>query len=365
MRLKMHLKSLHLRNFRNYRNQLLNFSPHINVIAGENGQGKTNLLEAIHLLSTGKSFRTNHLSDLIYMGEDFFTIHAEIEKDGVFESLSLYFDGTRKLRHNSNVYLSFTNLLGILPSCLLAPTDIQLISGQPVLRRRFLNLHIAQFDPLYVYHLLRYTKAMKQRNHLLKSKKTDAIECFEFEMASSGSYLTAERENMISEIKSSLEKFGAVLSDEKERVELLFEPSISDISKDGFLKQFEKMRPKEQYIGSSLVGPHRDDFQIQINSLSAKTYASEGQKRSSLAALRFSEWSRLCSRSREPALMCIDDMGIQLDDIRKELANKSLGEFAQTFITTPYNIDLFREMENAEIFQIKGGEAYKLSSALT
>ena len=155
------LISLYLRNFRNYEEAEVHFSQQVNFIHGDNAQGKTNLLDAIYLLSTGKSFRTVHLSELIREGASFFYLQAHFIKDTITQTVTLSFDGlTRKMEYNNTCYNHFTNLLGLLPTVLLAPEDMELITAGPGIRRRFLDIHIGQLDPLYIYHLGRYAKAL-------------------------------------------------------------------------------------------------------------------------------------------------------------------------------------------------------------
>src|SRR5579885_1832498 len=157
--------SLVLRNFRNYREAHVQFSPGVNLIHGRNAEGKTNLLEALYFLSTGRSFRTSRLDELILKGERFFFLEAVFIKDGIEQTLKVSFDGTsRHLQLNATVYRGFLHLLGLLPHILYTPEDTDLIRGGPNERRRFLDLHLAQIDPLYVHHWLRYNRAMKQRN---------------------------------------------------------------------------------------------------------------------------------------------------------------------------------------------------------
>ena len=174
----MQLKKLYLRNFRNYAEAEVEFSPRLNVFYGENAQGKTNLLEAIYLVSTARSFRTQNLSELIRLGEPFFYLEAHAVRDGAEQTLKLSFDGqTRRLQMAGNSYASFHPLLGTLPSVLYTPQDTDLISGAPALRRRFLNLHLAQRLPLHVHHLARFWRAMKHRNRMPSSERPEPVEC--------------------------------------------------------------------------------------------------------------------------------------------------------------------------------------------
>ncbi len=328
----MWLKRLFLHNFRNYENAHVNFAPGINVIEGENGQGKTNLLEAIYLLSTGRSFRTAFLNDLIRHDAPGFFLEAEFERDGIEQTLKISFDGqTRKVQHNATTYANFSNLLGLLPSVLFAPHDVNLISGAPADRRRFINLHIAQSDPLYVHHLLRFGKALKQRNCLLKAGSKDGIEVWEAEMALSALVLVHKRNEAIDKLQKRLSPLAKELSLEFDEFQLDYHPSIAS----DFEGQWAHMRKRELIVGSTQCGPHRDDLQIALHGKKAKSFSSEGQKRSCLAALRFAEWEVLRTRFEDKPLIGIDDFGVHLDSARSKQLRNRLGSFGQVFLTTP------------------------------
>lgn len=332
-KLQVYLKSLYLRNFRNYVDAEVHLSPRLNVFFGDNAQGKTNILEAIYLIATGRSFRTQHLHELIRAGESFFFLEAEIVRDSVTQTVKISFDGqNRKLQMDANSYTSFHPLLGILPSVLYTPYDIELISGSPAERRRFLNLHLAQSDPLYVHHLTRFWRAMKQRNCLLRTKNKEGLDSWEAEMAHSADYIIKVRHEMVSELKEPLDKQSRQLSSGKEAHELHLQISQGKT----YLQQLQKNRSREMELGLTLIGPHRDDLSLLIDNKPARLFASEGQKKTAIAALRLAEWERLCKRVGAPALMGIDDLGLHLDETRQKLLRHSLDQLGQVFITTPH-----------------------------
>ncbi len=343
----MYLKSLYLRNFRNYAEAEAAFSPGLNVFHGDNAQGKTNLLEAIYLVATGRSFRSQHLSELIRSGESFFHLEAIVIRDGVSQTLKISFDGqNRRLQMDANSYATFHPLLGTLPAVLYTPQDTELINGSPAERRRFLNLHLAQSDPLYVHHLTRFWRAMKQRNCLLRGQNREAIECWEVEMAQSALYLLKARQEMIAELKEPLEKQSRRLSGDKEVHELRFHPSQSE----NYLQQLQRNRPRESELGLTLTGPHRDDLSLLIEGKPARLFASEGQKKTAIAALRLAEWERLCKRIHGIALLGIDDIGLHLDEARYKLLKETLNQLGQVFVTTPH------PFQGGHPLQIQGGE---------
>lgn len=349
----MHLKRLFLRNFRNYKQAEAIFSPSVNVIQGENGQGKSNLLEAIHLVSTGRSFRTHSLPDLITFGEKFFYLEAEFQKEGIAQTLRVYYDeNTRKVQYNETVYPSLNSLLGILPSVLLTPDDLSLVSGNPAERRRFLDLHIAQTDPLYVHHLGRYYKAVKQRNHLLKTKSDAAIGAWEQMMAQSASYIVNKRKHASEALKTPSSQWMEVLSQKRDAIDLNYQSSLSGgDTADHFQQIWQKMRPKEMHVGATLVGPHRDDMMIHLSEKPAKVFSSEGQKRSCISALRFAEWQRMAETLGAYPILGIDDFGIQLDEGRRLQLKNHLPKFKQVFLTSPVPL----QYEQIHILTIEKG----------
>lgn len=351
----MFLKSLYLRNFRNYAEAEIQFSEKLNVLYGDNAQGKTNLLEAIYLIATGRSFRSQHLGELIRSGEPFFYLEAQIVRDGVSQTLKISFDGqNRRLQMNANSYNSFHPLLGILPSVLYTPQDTELISGSPAIRRRFLNLHLAQSDPLYVHHLTRFWRAMRQRNCLLRMRKAEETECWELEMAQSASYILKLRQEMLQELKEPLEKQSKKLSSDRELHELRFHPSHPP-EPQAYLQQLQKNRSRECDLGLTLSGPHRDDLSLLIEGKHARLFASEGQKKTAIAALRLAEWERLCKRIGAPALMGIDDLGLHLDETRQKLLRSALEQLGQVFVTTPYLPSTWTELEQGRHIHVQNG----------
>lgn len=328
----MFIQKLYLRHFRNYAEVEVDFSPEVNLICGNNAQGKTNLLEALYLIGTGRSFRTPHLKELIQSDSPFFFVEAEFLKDGIVQHVRLSFDGeVRKLDYNNTSYTHFTNLLGLLPIVLLAPEDVLLITGAPADRRRFLDIHLAQSDPLYVYHLTRYHKAVKQRNFLLRKKTTASLETWESLMVVSAAYIRQKRQAVIEGLADGLKAGMHELSSHKDLLEIRYVSSYTE--------NYQQHRAKEMILGSTLVGPHRDDLQILINGQDARSFASQGQLRSAVAAMRLAQWQHLKDHHNAPPLFCIDDFGVHLDSGRRESLLGKLSSFGQVFLTSPAFFD--------------------------
>ena len=356
----MHLSAVVLRNFRNYEHATLTFSPGINCIIGGNGEGKTNLLEALYFLSTGRSFRTAHLNDLIRHGASFFYIEAHFYKDGIDQTIKATYDGqTRRLQYNETIYSYFTSLLGILPTVLYAPDDLCLISGAPSDRRRFLDLHLAQIDPLYVHHLGRYHKALKQRNVLLRQKKEESLGAWEQTMAHAAAYLLPKRIEALQNILAPVARWMHFISSGKEEIKLSYHNSIHWDGKssleNAIYAQLQKNRTRDMLLGSTQIGPHRDDIGIELDGKSAKSFSSEGQKRCCAAAIRFAEWERTKETMGFLPLMSIDDFGIQLDKERNLLLQQHLQHLGQVFLTSPIAPDELLPNLPKHIIQIGPG----------
>ncbi len=321
------IKRLRLFQFRNFKEIDLEFERGLNAIIGPNAIGKTTILEAIRLLSIGRSFRTAKLSELIKKDEKNFFIQAYFEKDGIEQTLSISYDGVNKeIKHNETFYNSFSPLLGLLPTVVYSPFDIELLHGAPSERRRFVNILIAQSNAAYVYHLTRYAKGIAQRNALLRSKDTKSIELWEDDLIKSALYIQEKRAQAIKMISDKTERIYLELSEKTEKIALSYVPS--NISRE----IFKKNRDREIYLGYTIAGPHRDDIDISCSGLSAKNYASEGQKRTIIASLKLAE-----TESLENATLLIDDFGIHLDDQRKARFEDKIQNQNQLFLTSPTN----------------------------
>lgn len=328
----MLLKKLRLRHFRSYTDATFSFSSGVNWITGKNGKGKTNLLEAIYLLSTGRSFRTLKLDPLIQKGASFFYLEAELEEEGTRQILKISYDGkTKNIELNATHYAQFSALIGMLPHVIYAPEDIEIIGGSPAFRRKLLNLHLAQIDSLYIHHLTRYQRAMSQRNELLKQKQFATIDPWEQVMAESATYMIQKRKEMVEQLTPLIDQAMQALSSGEENLELAYKSSLPPTD---FLHYWKEQRPKDELYGYTLHGPHRDDLHFLLKDLSAKTFASEGQKHSLIAALRLAEWQLMKQKKKSPPILSIDDFGAHLDTFRQQRLEQQLHNLGQIFLTS-------------------------------
>lgn len=357
--MSLYFKSLYLKNFRIYEEKFLEFSPQLNLIYGKNAIGKTTILEAIYFLITGKSFRTDKMQDLIKEGTSYFYLEAEFLKHGIHQSLKISFNGKeRKIFYNSTLLQTTYNLLGILKGVLSTPNDVDLVKGSPILRRHFLDVQISQIDPLYVHYLTRYHLAMRQRNSLLRQKSHIAIESFEYEMANAAAYITLQRLKLIEELNILSQPLHEALTVSQEILHIQYKTAAENLEKLDEIKQFylglfKKNRFREMEFGMTINGPHKDDLHVFFNKKEAKTFASEGQIRSFISSLRLSEWMRLKKAADGEPLMLIDDLGISLDNQRKEKLIHQLNQLHQVFVTLTNPSEVFQPNPLISLIEIR------------
>lgn len=359
-------KQLYLKNFRNYEEAHIEFDPKVNCFEGLNGQGKTNLIEALYLLSTGKSFRTHKLTELILSGKDGFIVKAWFEKNGIDQTLTISFSPHKKLiLLNDTPCSSFTALLGILPSVFYSPHDRFLIKGTPNFRRQFLDLQLCQSSPLYLFYFQRFHRALKQRNALLKAKKLRGIELFETEMIRNALPLIRFRDQFISHLNQLAPKLYKKISsiDEELKFNYVSNLPLKSLNSDDltpYSEHYLKLRSKELIIGYSLAGPHRDDLDIFIGSHLAKLYASDGQTLSTAIALKLAEWNRLKQAHDSPPLFFFDDLSMSLDQKRMNNIMSLISRLGQVFITTASTAESWKNYFPNNFFQISSGNISRL-----
>lgn len=349
----MHVRSLHLINFRNYGEKTFYFSPRVNGIHGPNGAGKTTVLEALFFLITGRSFRTSKAADMIKHGENYFFVEAHFSKHGLEQRIQVgYSLQKKKVLHNNTSYHTLSSLLGILQGFTITPDDLSLVKGAPQQRRHFLDMQLSQVDPLYVHHLMRYNQAIKQRNLMLRKKMGKGIECFEEELAKSAAYITTEREKAEKALEKQANPFFQHLTQDRESLSLHYKTSWPKQTlhekKKGYINDFNKYRAKEMILGSTQVGPHKDDLEILINGKQARNFASEGGQKSSLAALRLGQWHEVKNRGEETPLLLIDDLPMSLDPTRTHLFQEQIHQLGQVFVTSTEKISF----ENAHGIEV-------------
>ena len=279
----MHLGHLRLRDFRNYRRLDADFGPGFHVLLGRNAQGKTNLLEAVHLLATLRSFRGVGSAAMVRHGQPGWFVGGRVIATAS-HAIKLYWSkNERRLTLDDQPIRKLTDYLGTLRTVAFCTEDLQLIKGAGRGRRRFLDFLLTQTLPTYLPLLQNYTRAVRSRNALLKKRPIDetTLESFTHEMVKLGNEIMTHRRALLPELGPRITAAHARIAPEGEELSVEYQPRV----KEDFAPELQRVRERERARGSTLLGPHRDELSLQLNHNPAADFASEGQKRTLAIAL--------------------------------------------------------------------------------
>src|SRR4051812_29143760 len=272
----MHLAHLRLRDFRNYARLDVDFAPGFHVLLGNNAQGKTNILEAIYLLATLRSFRGVGSAQMVKHGQKGYFVGAKIVSQAEHEVKMYWSAAERKLALDAQPVRKLSDYLGVVRAVVFCTEDLQLIKGTARLRRRFLDLLLAQTHPVYLPLLQRYANALRSRNALLKQRTIDeaSLESFSRELIQVGNQLIQFRRELLPKILPIVRDAYIRISQGAEELSLEYQPVV----KRDFALELTQSRARERTFRSTIVGPHRDELQLLVAGKSAAKFASEGQK---------------------------------------------------------------------------------------
>lgn len=366
----MYLENLKLHHFRNYDDVSIDFSSQINVLIGENAQGKTNLLEAIYVLAMTRSHRTNNDKELIEFGKDAAQIYGTVQCQ--FGSLKLELDiGKRgkkaKVNHLEKARLS--EYLGQLNVILFAPEDLALVNGAPSVRRRFIDMEFGQISPKYLHDLTQYRSILKQRNQYLKQLQTKIqtdklyLEVLSEQLAAVGGAIIIQRVRFLKELEKYAQKLQAGITQSKEKLTFEYESALKTIAEmneteisQALMDLYTKNQQKEIFQGTTLYGPHRDDVKFLINQKNVQVYGSQGQRRTVALAVKLAEIDLMKNQTGEYPVLLLDDVLSELDGARQTHLLKTIQDKVQTFLTTPALSDVARNLiKEPRIFRIQTG----------
>ena len=337
----MFVESVYARSFRNLRQQEVLLSPGVNLLFGKTGQGKTSFLEVLSLLILGASFRTHFIRDAISFGSDSFFVEAKTNHSGVEGYVSVGYDGSKRHVLIDRKEVSSTKeLLGSILGVSAALSDMELLVGPPALRRRYLDEQIAEIDPVFIDHLTRATRALQQRNALLKEGEFSQLGIWDEILAKSASYVTQARRKtaleLIPFILMWFEKFPT-LDTLRSGLEIRFKSQLPDSESESFewlKKELFARRDKERAYKKTLVGHHRDDLEFSFRGISLRQSLSLGQLRMMVLSIRLAEWSLLAQRSKEKPLFLLDDVDGTLDKELQEHIFEILFDLGQVIVTS-------------------------------
>ena len=358
----MVIKSLKLKNYRNYDLLDLNFDPNTNILYGDNAQGKTNILEALYLSGTTKSHRGTKDRDIIQFGYDESHIETIVEKRGICFQIDMH------LKKNSPKGIAIDKipirkageLFGIVHFVFFSPEDLNIIKEGPAGRRRFIDLELSQIDKIYLSNLSNYNRIINQRNSLLKDlygqkNLMDTLDIWDMQMAAYGTKVLEARKNFIKQVNEIISDIHFKLTGGKERISISYEASNGNMSLEEALKRY---RERDMRMKSTTVGPHRDDICFTTDSgLDVRKFGSQGQQRTAALSLKMSEIELVKQVIKDTPVLLLDDVLSELDKHRQNYLLDSINNI-QTIITCT-GLDEFvnHRFSINKIFHIRNGHA--------
>lgn len=345
----MLLQRVHLANFRNYSQLELEPQPGLNVFVGANAQGKSNLLEAIAMLGTGKSFRSSRDADIVREGLDLAAVtgDAQIRAGTVHLGCTIAKTprGSRKSYTINNAGVRYAKFLGTIRVVTFVPADLQLVTGPPSLRRALLNVALAQEDNRYYHELARYSKALQQKSAMLRGLASFDDELFAIynqALVESGTVVMLARHRFMSELAREAEFTHASWTFQREQLRVHYAPNVvfEEATQDTVMRAFEqKLRAvaeSERLRKTTLAGPHRDDIELVLDGHSLSAYGSQGQQRTAVLALKVGEYTVMRDRANEAPLLLLDDVLSELDAERATAFLAGVGGYEQAFVTATH-----------------------------
>ena len=332
----MFLRHLSVINYKNLKQVELDFSPKINCFFGNNGMGKTNLLDAIYFLSFCKSHTNLIDSQNVHHEEEFFVIQGFY--DNGEQTDEIYCGCKRKqkksFKRNKKAYERFSDHIGLIPLVMISPADSELIQGGSEERRKFMDMVISQFDKTYLDALIRYNKALQQRNTMLKQPDVDEtlFDVWEEQMALFGQLVFEKRSQFVQAFIPEFQHYYERISQQRETVSLQY---VSHLQQGDLLPMLKEAREKDRIIGFSRKGVHKDDLNMQLDNFPIRRIGSQGQNKTYLIALKLAQFNFLKKASNKIPLLLMDDIFDKLDASRVEQVVRlvSENEFEQIFIT--------------------------------
>ena len=352
----MYIEKIKLTNFRNYKQLDLNLNKNINIIYGNNAQGKTNILESIFLCSFGKSFRTSKEKEMIKFNEKNSIVEIFYQKKDRNGKIKIEIGDKKQIYLNGIKIKKLSELLGNINIVIFTPDDINILKEGPANRRRFLDMMIGQLRPSYVYNLNMYLKTIEQRNNYLRqikeeNKPEEMLEIWDEKLADYGEKIFNYRNEFIEKISKRINQIHNGITENKEELKIEY---ISNCEKkDTYLKILKERRKLDIIKGFTTKGVHRDDFMIYINGKDVNVYGSQGQNRTVILSLKLSELNVVYEEIGEYPILLLDDFMSELDEERRKNFLNNIKD-TQVILTGTEKIDLPNLEYN--LYNIKKGE---------
>ncbi|MCM8543188.1 MAG: DNA replication/repair protein RecF [Lentisphaeraceae bacterium] len=362
------LSEIYLENFRNYTSQKLTFQSGLNIFVGENGHGKSNMLEAVYFLSLLRSFRCKNIQNLKNWKSDSFSLKGTLKlEDSLPDKLLITYGDKRVLKVNDSSVSRGTEFIRKINTVSFTPEDIELIKGSAGNRRQFLDITLSQLSPSYLRHLQTYNKALKARNTLLrnyedgKALDQSLFNTYEKMMVEAGVIITKERINLLKNFEEKIRHFTELMFPEGKKLKIIYQSSISKSSNaDSFTEELFQQKLDESYSkdlqrGMTQIGPHRDDLFILLQGKSLSSFGSEGQCRLASLVIKMTAAEQLIENEMTGnVVLLIDDVLGELDETRKNAFLKTIMRGDQIFIACTEIPEFCKSAEHS-IFHVENG----------
>jgi len=359
----MYLQKITLVNFKNFESQSFDFEDKINCFVGDNGVGKTNVLDAIYYLSFAKSYFNSVATQNIRHNEDFFMIEGSYEINDRIESIvcSLKKGNKKIVKRNGKIYEKFSEHIGYLPLVIISPADRDLIIEGSETRRKFIDNVISQSDATYLQTIIKYNKVLVQRNSLLKyfaaNRTFDSLNLniYNEQLQTYGTVIFEKREQFLKDFIPIFKKRYKVISKSKEKVELVYKSQLHNYN---FIELFEQTLERDRILQYTSAGIHKDDLLFEIEGYPVKKFGSQGQQKSYLIALKLAQFDFIKQQSKVKPILLLDDIFDKLDDSRVSQLIKLVNsdDFGQLFISDTHKErteDVVKKTEQTyKIFQL-------------
>ena len=360
----MVIKSLKLKNYRNYDLLDLTFDPKTNILYGDNAQGKTNILEALYLFGTTKSHRGTKDRDIIQFGHDESHLETIVEKKGIIFQIDMH------LKKNSPKGIAIDKmpirrageLFGIVHFVFFSPEDLNIIKDGPAGRRRFIDLELSQLDKIYLSNLSNYNRIINQRNALLKDicgqgRLMETLDIWDMQLAEYGTRILERRREFVEQVNEIISDIHHKLTGGREEIKLVYEESIGNLSLEQALK---KNRERDLRLRSTSVGPHRDDLCFLNNGdIDIRKFGSQGQQRTAALSLKLSEIELVKRIIKDTPILLLDDVLSELDKHRQNYLLDSIHDIQAVITCTGLDEFVNHRFSINKIFHIKNGQAAK------
>lgn len=355
----MIVKALALDNFRNYERLAIEFQNGLNILYGDNAQGKTNILEALYVCGTTKSHKGSKDKELIRIGEEEAHIRMFVEKEELEHKIDMHLKKSRAkgAAVDGIPIRKSSDLLGLVHFVFFSPEDLNMIKDGPGERRRFLDMELSQIDRVYLYHLGKYNKTLLQRNNLLKQlgfekNLLDTLSIWDEQLVNHGAYLIQEREHFIGKINEIINPIHKKLTGGKEEIRLIYEPNVTA---GQFLERLIRNRERDIYQKTTQTGAQRDDISFLVNDCDIRKFGSQGQQRTAALSLKLAEIELVKRVRRDNPVLLLDDVLSELDRNRQNYLMESIDDI-QTILTCTGLEELVQgKKELHRIYEVKEG----------